>query len=250
VTSAGPVSGQSSDGAAVYQNRNGNTTTLIPFLPQNNSDSGVSFTFETWLKPKRDNAGGPCPVNNRWVGGTGRTGWVIFQRGANLSYNDPEGHGWCFRMYDGQTSTGQDVLTDTDFQVGQWGHLVVTWMPEQDNLDPGANGNHQSQGVLTAFFNGFPVASNTAALYAANRAEPEDPTKAASDVAIGSYNTISGLGNNAFEGQVGGFAIYTKLRLWRVGIITPYLRDIAEAEHASARDEIGVRDILFRRECA
>ena len=48
----------------------------------------------------------------------------------------------------------------------------------------------------------------------------------------------------------GRFAIYSKLRLRRVGIVTPYLRDIAEAEHASARDEIGVRDILFRRECA
>ena len=48
----------------------------------------------------------------------------------------------------------------------------------------------------------------------------------------------------------GRFAIYSKLRLWRVGIVTPYLRDIAKTEHTSAGDEIGVRDILFRRECA
>ncbi len=48
----------------------------------------------------------------------------------------------------------------------------------------------------------------------------------------------------------GRFAIYTKLRLRRVGIITPYFRDIAKAEHASAGDEIDVRDVLFRCKCA
>src|SRR6185295_5451120 len=42
----------------------------------------------------------------------------------------------------------------------------------------------------------------------------------------------------------GWFAIYAKLRLRRVGIVTPYLRNIAKPKNTSAGDEIDVRDIL------
>jgi hypothetical protein len=94
--------GRTDDGAATYHNRNGNSTTTMPWLVENNPDSGIPFTFEAWLRPMRDQQGGQCPVNNRWVGGTGRTGWVIFQRNPNLSYPLSEGHGWNFRMFSGQ----------------------------------------------------------------------------------------------------------------------------------------------------
>ena len=219
---AAALTGRMDDGAAAYHNRNGNSTTTIPFLAENNPDSGVPFTFETWLRPMRDQQGGQCPVNNRWVGGTGRTGWVIFQRNPNLSYPASEGHGWVFRMFTGNGTSGHDVITDTDYTIGEWSHLVVTWEPQQDNGDPGGNLNHQSQGILTAYFNGLAVASNTAALYAANLATTETGA-AASDLAIGSYNAASGIGNNAFEGDVDELAIYSNYLLTPEQILAHYM---------------------------
>jgi Concanavalin A-like lectin/glucanases superfamily len=205
----GALVGRTDSGAAAYHLRNGNSTTTLPWLIENNPDAGIPFTFETWLRPVRDQNGGMCPVNNRWVGGSGRTGWVIFQRTPNLTYDQGggEGHGWNFRMYSGVGSGGQDVLTGTDYVVGQWSHLVVTWEPQIDNGDPAGNGNHQFMGVLTAYFNGVPVASNTAALYAANRQITETGSTAA-DLAVGSYNAASGIGSNPFEGDVGEVALY------------------------------------------
>lgn len=203
----GAVAADAKDGAVAYHNRNGNSVTTIPYNADNNPDASVPFTFETWLKPARDQQGGQCPVNNRWVGGTGRTGWVIFQRNPNRSYPTDEGYGYCFRMFTGNGNSGQDVLTEVDYEVGQWGHLVITWEPQLDNGDPAGNGNWQWQGILTAYFNGVAVSSNTAALYAANRAETEDGNPAA-DLGIGAYNAASGLGNNPYEGQIDELAIY------------------------------------------
>jgi hypothetical protein len=216
------LAGRTDDGAAAYHNRNGKSSTTMPYLADNNPDAGVPFTFETWLRPMRDAQGGQCPVNNRWVGGTGRTGWVIFQRNPNLSYPSSEGRGWNFRMYSGNGSGGQDVITDADYWIGQWSHLVVTWEPQQDNLDPGNNGNHQFQGILTAYFNGVAVASNTAALYAANMATTETGTPAA-DLTVGSYNIASGLGDNPFEGDVDELAIYKNYVLTPEQILAHYM---------------------------
>lgn len=204
---AGAIGGGTSDKSVVYHNRNGNSTTTLPFLALNNPGADKPFSFEMWVKPGRDNQGGQCPVNNRWVGGTGRTGWVIFQRNPNLSYPASEGHGWNFRMFRGAGNSGADVNTDTDYKVGEWQHLAFTWKPEIDNGDPGGNGNNQWQGVLTAYVNGVPVNTNTAALYAANREIPED-NGAAADLGIGAYNAKSGLGSNPFEGQIDEVAIY------------------------------------------
>ncbi|HYT59113.1 MAG TPA: LamG-like jellyroll fold domain-containing protein [Haliangiales bacterium] len=214
------LAGRTDDGAAAYHNRNGNSTTTMPWTAENNPDAGTPFTFETWLRPMRDRQGGQCPVNNRWVG-TGRTGWVIFQRNPNLTYAVSEGHGWNFRMYSGVGTSGQDVLTDTDYQIGEWSHLVVTWEPQTDNGDPASNGNHQFEGILTAYFNGVAVASNTAALYAANVNPPEDAGTPA-DFAVGSYNAKSGLGNNAFEGDVDDVAIYNGFVLTPDQILAHY----------------------------
>jgi hypothetical protein len=218
---SGALVGRSDDGAIAYHNRNGSSTTTMPWLAENNPDSGVPFTFETWLRPMRDLQGGQCPMNNRYVSSGHRTGWVIFQRNPNLSYPPSEGHGWNFRMYDGMTSSGQDVLTDTDYVIGQWSHLVVTWEPQMDNGDPGGNGNHQFQGILTAYFNGVPVASNTAALYAANTNPTENATPAA-DFAVGSYNAASTLGNNAFQGDVDEVAFYNNYVLTPDQILAHY----------------------------
>jgi hypothetical protein len=218
----GAVSAQANDGSIAYHNRNGNSVTTLPYLAENNPAAGVPFTFEVWLKPMRDAQGGQCPINNRWVGGTGRTGWVIFQRNPNLTYPNSEGHGWGFRMFTGNGNGGQDVLTEADYEVGKWGHLVVTWEPQVSNGDPAGNGNEQWEGILTAYFNGVPVASNTAALYAANRAETETGAPPA-DLGIGAYNAASGLGSNPFEGQIDELAIYNNYVLTPDQILAHYL---------------------------
>jgi hypothetical protein len=217
------LAGDSNDAAAAYHNRNGSATTTIPYNDRNNPGAGTPFTFETWLRPMSDQINpGQCPVNNRWAGGTGRTGWVIFQRNPNLTYPGGEGHGWNFRMYSGNGTGGQDVNTDVDYTVGEWSHLVVTWEPEVDFGDPGGNGNNQWQGILTAYFNGVPVASNTAALYAANVATTETGG-AAADLGIGSYNAASGLGGNAFEGDVDEVAIYNNYVLTPDQVLAHYM---------------------------
>lgn len=218
----GAVAAQPLDSSAAFHNRNGNAVTTIPYLAENNPSAEFPFSFEAWLKPMRDQQGGQCAVNNRWVGGTGRTGWVIFQRNPNLTYPASEGHGWNFRMYTGNGNGGSDVVTDTDYEIGKWGHLVVTWQPQTPNGDPAGNGNDQWEGILTAYFNGVAVASNTAALYAANRAETETGSPA-SDLAIGAYNAASGLGSNPYEGQVDELAIYSNYALTPEQILEHYL---------------------------
>ncbi|MFO1512041.1 MAG: LamG domain-containing protein [Verrucomicrobiota bacterium] len=223
----GAVVSDPKSGAAAYHNRNGKATTTMPFLDGNNPNAGIPFTFEAWLRPLRDSNGGQCPVNNRWPKLGHRTGWVIFQRTPNLTYNQGagEGHGWNFRMYDGATGTGQDVLTGTDYVVGQWQHLVVTWEPQIDNGDPSPGGvptgNDQWQGVLTAYVDGVQVAQNASALYAANRLVPEDNGVPA-DFAVGSYNAASTLGNNPYEGNVGEVAFYNNYVLTPDQILAHY----------------------------
>jgi len=220
------LAGNVNDASAVFHSRNGNATASIPFSEANNPDASVPFTFEAWLKPTRDKQGGQCPVNNRMVGGTGRTGWVIFQRNPDMSYPSSEGHGWNFRMYSGAGSSGQDVNTDTDYTVGRWQHLVVTWDPQVDNGDPASNGNHQFEGILTAYVDGVEVAKNEHALYAANRATPEEgqgkPLGVPADLGIGAYNAASGLGSNPYEGGVDELAIYNNYILKPEQILAHY----------------------------
>ena len=219
--------GRSDDGASGYHIRNssggGVSTTTMPYIPANNPNAGVPFTFEAWFRPMRDQQGGQSPVNNRMVGGTGRTGWVIYQRNPNLSYPASEGHGWNFRMYSGSGSGGQDVLTDTDYSIGKWQHLVFTWEPQIDNGDLG-NGNDQWQGILTAYVDGVAVASNTAARYAANRQVPEpgQNNDVPADLAVGSYNAASGLGNDPYEGDVDELAFYNNIVLTPDQILAHY----------------------------
>ncbi len=218
---ASALVGRTNDGSFAYHNRNGNSTTTMPWKSENNPGAGTPFTFETWLRPMRDQQGGQCPANNRWVGGTGRTGWVMFQRNPNLSYPPAEGHGWNFRMYSGVGTSGQDVLTDTDYTVGKWQYLVFTWEPQFDNGDVGANGNDQWVGILTGYVDGVPVVTNTAALYAANRSTTETGSPAA-DLAIGSYNAASTLGNNPYEGDADEVAFYNNYLLTANQVLAHY----------------------------
>lgn len=219
------LAGRTGGGAASYHQRNGSSTTDIPWLADNNPGAGIPFTFETWLRPTSDRQNpGAAPVNNRYVSSGNRTGWVIFQRAPNTNYNTAisgySGVGWNFRMYSGQGSSGQDVLTGVPYSIGQWQHLVVTWQPTSDN-GAQASGNDQWVGVLTAYVNGAPVASNTAALYAANVSPTEDSTVPA-DLAVGSYNIASGLGANPYEGDVDHLAIYNNSALTPDQILAHY----------------------------
>ncbi len=240
----GAVVSDKQSGAFAYHNRPlypdtvnySSATTSMPFSLGNNgqnvppndtttNSAGVPFTFETWVRPMRDVQGGQCLANNRSVDGTGRTGWVIYQRNPNSSYPPSEGYGWAFRMYSGVGGGGQDILTGTNttqdvsppyitnYTIGKWQHLVVTWEPQTDNGDLGGNGNDQWQGTLTAYVDGLAVNTNTNILYAANRLIPEPGANTASggapaDLTIGSYNAASTFGKEGFEGDVSELAIY------------------------------------------
>ena len=219
------LAGRTTGGAASYHQRNGSSTTDIPWLADNNPNAGVPFTFESWLRPTSDRQNpGAAPVNNRYVSSGNRTGWVIFQRAPNTNYSTSisgySGVGWTFRMYSGEGSSGQDVLTDVGYNVGEWQHLVVTWEPTSDNGDQG-NGNDQWVGVLTAYVDGFAVVTNASALYAANVNPTEDST-APADFAVGSYNAASGLGSNPFEGDVDHLAFYNNAVLTPDQILAHY----------------------------
>ncbi len=219
------LAGRTTGGAAAYHQRNGSSTTDIPWLADNNPNAGVPFTFETWFRPTSDRQNpGAAPVNNRYVSSGNRTGWVIFQRAPNTNYNTGisgySGVGWTFRMYSGLGSGGQDVLTDVPYNVGKWQHLVVTWAPTTDNGDQG-NGNDQWAGVLTAYVDGVAVATNATALYAANVSPTEDASVPA-DLAIGAYNIASGLGDNPYEGDVDHLALYNNVLLTPAQILAHY----------------------------
>ena len=121
-------------------------------------------------------------------------------------------------MYHGSGSSGNDVLTGNDYQVGEWQHLVVTWEPVSDN-GPGAWSDTWS-GTLTAYINGTPVATNNSVLYTANTNPTEDGTPA-TDLAVGSYNAASGFGEE-FEGDIDEFALYNNYRLTPDQILAHY----------------------------
>ena len=203
----------------VYHFRDGNSTSDQAWMAANNPPASVPFTLELWVRPTWDQVDtGEAPINNRYVNSGNRTGWVIFQRNPNDSYDQEPGAsgvGWTFRMYDGTGSSGQDVITgessqvnsNGDYNVGEWQHLVFTWQPVADQGTAG-NGFDFWQGIETAYFDGVSVATNPDALYCANQNPTEDGTMPA-DFAIGSYNAASGLGNNPFEGEIANIAFYS-----------------------------------------
>jgi len=196
---AGAVVGSTSGGAASYHYRNGSATTDIPWMADNNPPENEPFSVEAWFRATSDRQNpGAAPINNRYVQSGNRTGWVFFQRAPNATYSSTSGYsgvGWNFRMYSGSGSGGQDVTSGVDYTVGEWQHVVATW--------DGGNGE-------AIYINGVLAATNSAAIYKANTNPTEDNSPPA-DLAIGSYNIASGIGANAFEGDVADVAIYKTL---------------------------------------
>lgn len=219
------LAGRANDGSAAYHSRNGFAVTTMPWLSQNNPNAGVPFSIELWVRPMRDQQAGHVPINNRMVGGTGRTGWIIYERNPNLTYPPSEGHGWELRMYNGVNTSGSDCRTETDFKIGEWGHLVYTWEPTVQNGDLGSNGNDQWGGKVIAYFNGVAVNTNENMLYSANREVPEagQNNDIPADFAVGAYNAASTLGNNQFEGDVDEIAIYTNRILTAEQVLAHYM---------------------------
>lgn len=204
------LAGRTDDHSARYHWRSNSTSrTTIPFQIGNNPPESVPFTFEGWFRPLSDRINpGAAPVNNRYVSSGNRTGWVMFQRAPNDTYagqSGYEGVGWDFRMYTGVGGGGQDVVTAVPYKVGEWQHLVFTWMPQSDT------GNGNWQGTLSAYVNGELVAANENALYKANTETTEDGTPP-SDLALGGYNAASKFGNY-FEGQIDEVALYNNYLL-------------------------------------
>jgi len=215
------LAGRTTGGAFAYHQLAGNSTTDLPWLADNNPSPAFPFTLELWVRPTSDRQNpGAAPINNRYVSSGNRTGWVVFQRAPNTNYNQNisgySGLGWTFRMYSGQGSSGQDVLTDLPYTVGAWQHLVFTWEPSYEVGIVASTdtypGNDQWVGVLTAYVDGEAAATNSNAYYSANQETTEDGTVPA-DFAIGSYNIASGLGANPFEGDVDHVAFYNNLAL-------------------------------------
>jgi len=217
----------------VYHYRNGSSTTdLQNWMAANNPPASVPFTLELWVRPTWDQIdNGEAPINNRYVNSGNRTGWVIFQRNPNDTYDQEPGAsgvGWTFRMYSGSGSGGQDVITGQesilfgtgDYNVGDWQHLVFTWQPQTD-LGLAANGFDSWQGIETAYFDGVSVATNASAVYCANQ-NPTDNGSIPSDFAIGSYNMASGLGSNPFEGEIADVAFYNNYILTTNQIMDHY----------------------------
>jgi hypothetical protein len=223
---AGSIASDKKSGATSYHNRIGRSTTLISYDLENNPDASTPFSFEAWVRPMKDQQGGQAPFSNRYQHSTDRTGWVIFQRNPNLTYPSSEGHGWNFRMYGGVGPSGgstEDLVTDTDYTVGKWQHLVFTWEPLQDNGLVGAYGvHHQVLGNLTAYVDGVAVKTNTP-IYAAN-ISPTDDGSPVADLGIGSYNSVSSPAfGNPFEGDIGDFALYNNYILTADQVLEHYI---------------------------
>jgi len=208
----------------------GDAFTSIPWNAGNNPAAGVPFTLEAWFRPTGDQQNpGPAPINNRVANGiTDRTGWVIYQRDPNSSYQGPpavpgeSGIGWTFRMYTGSGSGGQDVLTGQPYKMGEWQHFVVTWEPQTDQ-GPSPSGSETWTGILTAYIDGAAVATNSAASYAANTNPTEDPANhPPADFCVGSYNLASGLGEE-FEGDIAEVAFYNNYLLTTNQILAHYM---------------------------
>ena len=217
------LANRTDDSAYTYHWENGGgTTTSMPWLAGNNPPESQPFSVEGWFRPTSDKQNpGPSPANNRYVKSGNRTGWVMYQRAPNATYSGVSGYsgvGWTFRMYHGTGSSGNDVLTGNDYKIGDWQHVVFTWVPESDS--GAATWSETWSGTLTAYVNGLPVVTNSSALYTANTNPTEDGTPAA-DLAVGSYNAASGFGEE-FEGDIDEFALYNNYALTPEQILAHY----------------------------
>lgn len=118
--------GDPDDRAAEYPNPvsggAASSSTQLPFQSELNPPATQPFSIEFWAEPAVDptvvGGAGPCPLFNRQSAGD-RTGWVWFQRGANV--------GWNFAMYDTSGSTVSIDMGGGSSIPGSTNHLVATW---------------------------------------------------------------------------------------------------------------------------
>jgi hypothetical protein len=138
---------------------NGERTT-VPFQAALNPSAASPFSVEFWARPTVSD-GDDSPLANRIATGN-RSGWVFFQRSADL--------GWNFRMYNGNGSAlGWDLPGGTS-TLNAWSHVVATWNGSSALLyvngaaadssnDPAANGvyNPSTSAIFSvgALFDGF-----------------------------------------------------------------------------------------------
>lgn len=210
-----PLQGEWKDRSiATHRRAGGGSRANMPFHVENNPTEDKPLTVELWVRPQLDRINpGAAVINNRKAAGN-RSGWVIFQRAPNETYPNTEGVGWNFRMYTGSGSSGgADITTKVPYTVGEWQHLVFTWLPEADT------GNGNWSGTLIAYVNGSPIlpgedptATNlVSGVYHANT-DPTDDGTALADLAIGSYNAASNWGQE-FDGDMDEVAIYNNWAL-------------------------------------
>jgi hypothetical protein len=239
------LSGRTDDGSfsgkPQYSLPRGQGLADIPWTAANNPDASVPFTIEAWFRPKSDyTRNGPSPMNNRLAQGVGytssanRTGWVMYQRDPDASYatNTPNagesGVGWALRMYQGNGTGGNDVITGGSgitggwgYNVGEWMHVVFTWEPQTDNGTT-TSLSEQWSGILTAYTNGVAANTNLSCPYAAN-VNPTFEGRPPADLAIGMYNLASqGSDFEEFDGDVDEFAFYNNYVLTAAQILAHY----------------------------
>ncbi len=201
-----PVAGHGADStsaATSYHQRNGNSTTSVPFNADSNPAETEPLTVEAWFRPTSDRINpGASPINNRLSKGVSdRTGWVFFQRAPNDTYSVEsgfEGVGWNFRAYKHSGGSSSDITSSVPYTIGEWQHVVVTF--------DGGN-------TAVMYINGQSVVTNESFSYVANVSSPDNGVDPA-DMTVGAYNKGSGLGANPFEGDVADVAVYH-------GLLTP-----------------------------
>jgi hypothetical protein len=212
------------------------TATSYAMIPNNaamNQDNTHPFTMEAWFYPANDQIGnGQCPLNNRVAGSVAnRTGWVVFQRAPDLSYQGKpgyEGVGWNFRTYNlNGSSAGLQIVSGVPYVLGRWTHVVTVYQP-----------NNLTDASLTMYIDGVPAVTNvwnggsdgTTPGYVGN-----DPANDA-DLSFGAYNNASGAGNNPYFGGIDEFAFYTNA-LTAAQILAHY-QNATNANRATSYDTL------------
>jgi hypothetical protein len=216
--SSSALSNEWADASIGTHRRNGGGTRAnIPFAALNNPPESQALTIETWVRALNDRVTpGAAIMNNRKASGN-RSGWVIFQRNPNSTYNgvpSSEGIGWNLRLYKGSAGASADITTGVAYTVGEWQHVVFTWAPIEDNGD-----GLTWSGTLTAYVNGEQVAQ-TVNSYHANT-NPTDDGSTPVDLAIGSYNAASNWGQE-FDGNLDEVAIYNNYALTADQVLEHY----------------------------
>ena len=160
------------DTAAGYS---GGANTVVPFNAALNPSATSPFSIEFWANPATNvtDGSGPSPVFNRVSSGN-RSGWVFFQRAADV--------GWNLAMYNGNGSQVGINITGGTYTPGSWTHVVAVW----DGAAPILYVDGVNTGAVSSGPGGY-VETTTA------------------NFSVGAYDT----GSNPFNGLLDETALYT-----------------------------------------